>query len=482
MAVLNFIVSNLWAVFLIVLFFGGSIFVHELGHFLAARRRGMHVERFSIGFGPKMFGWVGRDGVEYRVSWLPLGGYVALPQLADMSAIEGETRADLAQLKPASYTDKMVVAVAGAVFNVVFAFGLATILWIIGQPSSADQATTRIGYVSPTIELSDGTPVTSPAVEGGLKIGDVVRSIDGRQIDDWQDLMQTLVTGAERTPDGRRKTVFVIERDGVAQEVVLYPRLAGDEKIRRVGIAPAYELLVLRVGDGTPAAAAGFQKDDRIQSLDGVPILNFQTYLDHLSAKVGQPITVRVLRSGNPVDLTLPAAARDAKTPAQFGLDLTTDTMLIHENPVEQFTSHVSTTWQTLVSLIHPKSDIGISKLSGPVGIIRVFHMAAQADIRLVLWFTILVNINLAIFNLLPIPVLDGGHMLFATLAKVRGRALPPNFVATTQSVFMILLVTMILYVSVFDVRRIARDFRSDAPTSQAAPPPEPKEPAPAAP
>ncbi len=115
-------------------------------------------------------------------------------------------------------------------------------------------------------------------------------------------------------------------------------------------------------------------------------------------------------------------------------------------------------TIRTLSSLINPQSDIGISKLSGPVGIIRVFHLAAQADIRLVLWFTILVNINLAIFNLLPIPVLDGGHMMFATIGKLRGRALPTNFILTTQSVFMVLLFSMILYVTVFDVRRIVRD------------------------
>ena len=120
-------------------------------------------------------------------------------------------------------------------------------------------------------------------------------------------------------------------------------------------------------------------------------------------------------------------------------------------------------TFRTLGSLINPQSDIGISKLSGPVGIIRVFHMAAQADIRLVLWFTILVNINLAIFNLLPIPVLDGGHMLFATISRLRGRALPSNFIMTTQSVFMMLLLTMILYVSFFDVRRLVRDNTSPA-------------------
>jgi len=85
---LDFILSNLWSVLLIAVFFGGSIFVHELGHFLAARRRGVVVERFSIGFGPKIFSWKGKDGVEYRLSWLPLGGYVSLPQLADMRGRE----------------------------------------------------------------------------------------------------------------------------------------------------------------------------------------------------------------------------------------------------------------------------------------------------------------------------------------------------------------------------------------------------------
>jgi len=124
-------------------------------------------------------------------------------------------------------------------------------------------------------------------------------------------------------------------------------------------------------------------------------------------------------------------------------------------------------TFRTLGSLINPQSDIGLSKLSGPVGIVRVFHLAAQADLRLVLWFTILVNINLAIFNLLPIPVLDGGHMLFATLGKLRGRALPPNFVMTTQSLFMVLLFSMIIYVSFFDVRRLVRDNSAPPPVAE---------------
>lgn len=449
--------SNVWAIFLIVLFFGGSIFVHELGHFLAARRRGVHVSRFSIGFGPKMFGWEGKDGVEYRVSWLPLGGYVALPQLADMPAIEGEGEMDTRQLEPVSYSTRMLVFVAGATFNLIFAFLLATVIWLVGQPTTSDQATTRIGYVVNDLENAAGERVSSPAKEAGLRIGDTIREIDGSKVDDWQDLLQTLVTSAGRTEEGRRYNVFTIERDGELLDITIYPQLAGDEEIRKVGIIAAYELIVHAVEPESAGAQLGLQSGDRLLAMDDTRILNIQTYADHLAAYQNREIAVHILRGDENLVLTLPARP-DAKQPADLGLNLTTDSKLVYPTPFKQFGDHVGMTFRTLGSLINPQSDIGISKLSGPVGIIRVFHMAAQADIRLVLWFTILVNINLAIFNLLPIPVLDGGHMLFATISRLRGRALPANFIMTTQSVFMMLLLTMILYVSFFDVRRLVRD------------------------
>jgi regulator of sigma E protease len=470
MDLIHSLFSNVWAVFLIVLFFGGSIFVHELGHFLAARRRGLKVERFSIGFGPRVFGWRGRDGVDYRLSLLPLGGYVALPQLADLKGVEGDSTPPTDALPPISYADKMIVSVAGAVFNLIFAFILATLLWFIGQPSSAEQATTRIGFVSPTIELEDGSRITSPAVEAGLQIGDTIRAIDGVAVSNWQELMQTLVTGSELALDGRRKAIFTIERDGAPRDVTVYPRLAGDERIRRVGIAPAYELIVHSVAADSRAAQAGVLPQDRIAAIGAKPILNLQTYIDELTATAEQAVELQVRREGALVAMTLPARSTKPGDATDLGMALTTESILIHENPVRQFTGHLAMTWRTLASLVHPHSDIGISKLSGPVGIIRVFHLAAQADIRIVLWFTILVNINLAVFNLLPIPVLDGGHMLFATIGRIRGRALPANFIASTQSIFVVLLFTMILYVSFFDVRRIARDLRPAEPAPASSP------------
>ena len=172
------LLANTWSILLVVLFFGGSIFVHELGHFLAARWRGAKVERFSIGFGPAIVSWRGRDGVEYRLAWFPLGGYVLLPQLADLGTIEGRSELDAQQLPPVSYPTKMIVFAAGALFNVLFAFGLASIIWVIGQPESNETASRSIGYVYRTVELPGGATVASPASEAGLRVGEMPRALE----------------------------------------------------------------------------------------------------------------------------------------------------------------------------------------------------------------------------------------------------------------------------------------------------------------
>lgn len=454
------IFSSLWSIFLIVLFFGGSIFVHELGHFLAARHRGVKVERFSIGFGPKIFAWRGKDGVEYRLSWLPLGGYVALPQLADMAALEGESETT-EKLPPVSYSTRMIVFAAGAFFNVLFAFLLATILWVIGQPTSEELSSTRIGYVAKTMTLPDGSTVPSPAHEAGLKIGDNILAIDGAKISDWPDLLQTLVTSAGVTEDGRRKAIFTVERAGQRLDISVFPRLSGDESVRKVGIIAGYTPIVAAVPENSFAKKIGLQTDDRLLELDGTPLLNLVTMFDVLQEKTPRAFTLVIERNAVRQTITVPAE-RPADAVPLLGAGFRTKFGLKHTNPVEQLATQITTTFRTLWSLVHPHSDIGISKLSGPIGIGKIYWDASEAGFRYVLWIAILVNMNLAIFNLLPIPVLDGGHMLFATIGRLRGRALPVNFIATAQSIFIVLLFSMIIYVSVFDVKRIARDVRSE--------------------
>ncbi len=455
--IIPILLSNVWSIFLVILFFGGSIFVHELGHFLAARRRGVHVERFSIGFGPKIFSWKGKDGVEYRLSWLPLGGYVTLPQLADLRGIEGNSDVDVEELPPPSYSTKMLVFVAGAAFNILFALALATVIWVVGQPASSMSASTRIGYVSPTLTLPDDSKIVSPAAEAGLQIGDTILQIDGQKVSEWFDIVQTVVTGSDRTATGNPKAMFTIERNGEIKTLAVYPRLSGDEQFRQIGIAAGYELIVTEVNKDSPAAQAGFQAQDEIRTLNGQLVINIGAYQNLVAGSKGSPITAVVLRDGQEVELTIPERTGDAVT-APLGIGLTTGFTTTYPSPFKQIANHAVMTVRTLGSLINPSSDIGLSKVSGPVGIFRIFHNAAEAGFITILMFTILVNVNLAIFNLLPIPVLDGGQMLFATIAKIRGRALPVNFIMATQSTFVILLFSMILYVSFFDVRRIVRD------------------------
>jgi regulator of sigma E protease len=459
--ILQNLFSNIWSVFLVVFFFGGSIFVHELGHFLAARRRGVHVERFSIGFGPAIFSWRGRDGVEYRLSWIPLGGYVLLPQLADLGAIEGKAEVDVETLPPVSYSTRMIVFVAGAVFNLLFAFVLASVIWVIGQPESSEMASTRVGYVAEKLELPDGTKVTSPAAEAGLRPGDVIKEIDGSPVDNWLDIQYLIGLGAGQAADGRRKAEFTIDREGQIIDLAVYPILVGDERERRVGISQGYELLVQEVAAGSIAEKAGFKAADEIISVGGVRTLTVATYVEQLEKNISHAVVAKVKRGPGEVLLTIPARS-DPKSATTIGLTLTTGFQLTHPSPFQQIGDHILKTFQTLSSLLNPHSDIGLSKMSGPVGIVRIFHSAAEAGIRFSLIFAILVNVNLAIFNLLPLPVLDGGQMLFATIGKLRGRPLPANFIVAAQSTFGLLLLAMVLYVSVFDVRRWARDARND--------------------
>jgi len=469
--------SNLWSIFLVVLFFGGSIFVHELGHFLLARRRGVHVERFSIGFGPAIWSWRGKDGVEYRLSWIPLGGYVLLPQLADLGAIEGKSETDISTLPPVGYATRMLVFVAGAVFNILFAFALATVVWIVGQPESSATATTRIGYVTPTVELPGGKVVPSPARDAGLQVGDTIRAIDGSPVENWQDVLYLVGLGSGQSDDGRRQAVFTVERDGRTLDLVVHPRLVGEERDRKVGIAAGYELLVQDIAAGSVAERAGFKPGDELVSLDGVRIFSAATYFEQIGHVNTRAVAAVVRRGGAEVALTIPQATI-GKAGFPLGLGLATGVKITHPKPWKQVTDILAMSYRTLWSLVNPRSDVGISNLTGPVGIVRIFHSAAEIGIMPVLTFTILLNLSLAVFNLLPIPVLDGGQMLFATIGKLRGRPLPVNFVIGAQTICGALLITMVVYLTFSDFRRWNRDAQADraeaaaqqAPAQPAAP------------
>jgi regulator of sigma E protease len=274
---LSELISSLRGIALLALFFGGSIFVHELGHFLAARWRKLKIERFSIGFGPKIFGWTGKDGVDYRVSWIPLGGYVALPQMGDNSTIEGETEEKAEKLPEISYADKMIVAVMGAVFNVIFAFSLACILYFTGVPVAEGSGNTVVGYVQEEIvtnsnslaELGLGQTVPGPAFVAGLKSGDKILAVDDNPVKTFSQISEAIMLGNGKNSQGEPTCRLTIQRGDEQKVITVKParvelNARSGDRIRIAGIIPKSNVVVDKPLPKSPAALAGLMAGDKI--------------------------------------------------------------------------------------------------------------------------------------------------------------------------------------------------------------------------
>ena len=311
-------------------------------------------------------------------------------------------------------------------------------------------------------------PKPSPAMAAGLKVNDVIRSVDGRSVNDWSEVQEALELGTGTEPDGQRIAKLIVERAGSTLDVVVHPLRLGDEQTRKIGITAAHEVIVDKIAPGSPAERWGLRAGDRIQRIGETPVTSIEIISEVLGEHPRQGFPLVVLRAGQNVRLDAPA--REPKAPHVFsGVEFATNYRLLYQKPWSLCSQILTTTFRSLWSWIHPRGDVTLSNFSGPIGIGLRFWRAAQSEypVRFAIWFTVLLNLNLAIFNLLPIPVLDGGQMVFATIGRIRSRSLPANFIMTTQSVFMVLLFSLILYVSFFDVKRIVRDVRADREESQ---------------
>jgi regulator of sigma E protease len=467
--------STVLSIALALFALGFSIFIHELGHFIAAKKRGLVADRFSIGFGPRLFGWH-RNGTDFRLSLLPLGGYVSLPQLADMGRIEGGEDDEADRLPPISYADKMIVAVMGAVFNLIFALVLSLVLWGVGREIVKS---TTVGFVAEEIRNADFEIVPGPAYVAGIREGDVIYSIDGKTVPDWWYFQNAIATGVgkEAGDEGRRQVEVGVLREGELLEFTVHPELVSSERMRYIGIEPETDEtsapIVMRLEPGMPAIEAGLEPGDRLIRLDGEDIISGAFLSTYLSKHGDRSIDVTVERAGKELTFPIQPRIKEGEESPRFGFayDFQYKTERVHYNPVEQLYRFAETMKMTLYALIHKNSDVRVKNMSGPVGIVHGLTRMAQIGFIDLLWMLALINVNLAIFNLLPIPVLDGGHMLFATISKLIGRPLPRRLMENVQGAFMILLLGFVIYVSFFDVGRVGRDIgliEDEAPTEEA--------------
>jgi regulator of sigma E protease len=422
----------------VVLLFGAAIFVHEFGHYWVARRRGLKVEAFAIGFGPKIFGWV-RDGIEYSVRWIPAGGFVKLPQMVTSTAIEGESGKD--DIPPAPPFSKILVAVAGPFMNVVFAFAIASVIYWVGLPVPVNPSI--IGYVEP------GTPEAAL----GIQDGDEIVAVNGKEVKTWEEVYNVTVLALTNV------LPVSIKRDGKTNTYPLKATVNGPLDVKTLDLSPRDLLIVKSVRADSPAAKAHLQTNDEIINFCGVPICGFKQLTNLLQMCAGHetPLVVKRGSERKTVNVTpaVEVTAEKGRLGVTFGFGKDVY-VLEHPTPWSQITDVLNQLTSTLSALMHSRSSgVKASDLAGPVGIISFLAVKVNTDYRLALGFLVMLNINLAIINMLPIPVLDGGHILMAVLERIRRRPLNVRLVENITTAFAILLISFMLYVTYFDLRRL---------------------------
>jgi regulator of sigma E protease len=434
----------------VVLLFNLLIVVHELGHFLAARWRGLYIEGFGVWFGKPI--WKKTiNGVQYSLGSLPFGGFVKLPQLAPMDMIEGKADLDRAGLPKISALDKIIVAIAGPLFSVLLALFFACVVWAVGHPVSESDLTTVIGYVHQD----------SPAAKAGLRPGDKILEVDGRPVSRFFGMNDSVVWNVVRSEGA--SIAFKVERDGQMKTVDVVPMIAETsgwrrKSTRQVMIQPAVTPLVEDVEKDSPAAKAGVKTGDIITAVNGQRIYNALSLVDEIEKRPNDELTLDVRRGAESLQLKMRPAPLESEGTTKPRIGIRWDTggqlTLSHPDPVEQVYHSITSTLQTIGAVASPKSDVKLQHMSGPVMIVKIYYMLFESENgwKLALWFSVILNVNLAILNMLPIPVLDGGHIVLALIEGVRRKPVNMKILEWVQTACATLIIGYMLYISFFDI------------------------------
>ena len=404
------VLTNILAVIVVL---GVMILVHELGHFVAAKYFGIRVHVFSFGFGPRLFGFE-RGGTDYRVSALPLGGYVKMAGENPGDPVSGSP--DEFQSKPR--WQRFIVAVMGPAMNILLAIGLLAGLFMVHyQKPAYHEGPAIIG------EVESG----SPAAAAALEPGDRIARVNNRENPNWQDL-ELLVAS-----NPGQELEVVVERGGEQFVRQLKPEPQGRTQLGSAGWYPVMPAKLQAVEPGLPAAQAGLQAGDEIVSINGAPIKFWPKITEILQNTQGQELEVGFLRKGEPMTTQLMpvrgSAQGDPETKWRIGVAFANDVITRQLGFSEALSESLATN-KKFAFLIFEfvgkmfRNEMSVRTMEGPIGIARLSGQAARQGLPELVSLMAAISLNLGIFNLFPIPVLDGGMILLLLIEGLLRRDL----------------------------------------------------------
>lgn len=420
--------TSVWA-FLFVL--GVLVFVHELGHFLLARWNGVRVLTFSLGFGPKLLKFQ-RGDTEYAISAIPLGGYVKMAGESPDDPRSGSADEFMSKSK----WQRFQILIAGPVMNLLLALVVMTFVIYQGATVPAfEQQAPIVGRVLPD----------SPARAAGIRPGDLILSVAGSEVSTWEQLQLRVL------PRANRDIEIIVRRDGERQTLSVRPEAQTKYEIGDIGIAPDIHPQLTQVMAGSPAAAAGLEAGDVIVAANGNDTTD-TPLIDEISKSPGQPVTLSIRRAGALRDIEV--TPRDEGGVGRIGVQFSPfETRTIEPTFLQaiglSFDQNVQ--WSTMIfemlgGLL--TADTSPRQLMGPIGIAEVAGGAAAVSWVALFGTMAMISLNLGLLNLLPIPILDGGHIAIIAIEglarrdfsmRVKERMLMAGF-----AMLMLLMVTVI--------------------------------------
>ncbi|MDN5848324.1 MAG: RIP metalloprotease RseP [Nitrococcus sp.] len=420
------------------------VIVHEFGHFWVARRAGIKVLRFSVGFGRPLWSRVGRDGTEYAVAGIPLGGYVKM-----LDEHEGEVAEEQ---KPHAFNRKPLwarnlVVVAGPLFNFLFAIVAYWAIFVIGSTE-----------LRPLIgEVVDG----SAAAMAGFERGDEVLAIGGEATPSWDDVLMEFL---DKGVDSGRLAVQVETEGGFETTRYLDLQKMGPlgenpDVLSALGFRPWLPRVAPKVSQVLPdsaAAAAGIEAGATIVRVSGEPIGSWQDLVRYVQARPGEKATFTIEQGGQRREVTVTLGSRKAQNGTQVGLLGVMPVMpeqgierlrhTVQYGPIQAIVRSLKQTWE--VSSLTVKmlwrmisGEASMKSLSGPISIAQYAGVSASLGVTPFLKFLALVSISLGVLNLLPVPLLDGGHLLYNGIEWVQGRPLSDRAQGIGRQIGIVLLI-----------------------------------------